>query len=116
MPLNAASLILEANTIRAVAVKMRLHSGDPGVAGTANQTTAPVQSVLWTAASGTGNWGLSASVNFTGVAPSGNCSWVSLWDTTNAVWYGNFPLTGDITANSAGEFTVTGMNFTGSAT
>jgi hypothetical protein len=42
---------------------------------------------------------------------------VSLWSAITAgTWYGNFALTGDQTANAAGEYTVTALNLNGSAT
>jgi hypothetical protein len=41
-----------------------------------------------------------------------------LWSQVAAggTWYGNFQLTGDQTANAAGQYTVTALNLTGSAT
>jgi hypothetical protein len=114
--LNDVAMVLAANALRAAMTKMRLHAGDPGAAGTSNPTTSTVQSVTWSAATSNGDFGLSAAVNFTGVAANGATQWVSLWDTANTTWYGNFQLTGDQTANAAGEYSVTALNLNGSAT
>lgn len=116
MALNNAAMVIAANALRTAMAKMRLHSGDPGVAGTSNETSATAQAVTWSAATSDGDFGLSAAVNFTGVAANGACQYVSLWDTTNATWYGNFQLSGDQTANAAGEYSVTALNLNGSAT
>jgi hypothetical protein len=112
---NDAAMVIAANALRAAAVKMRLHAGDPGAAGTSNPTTSTVQSCSWSAATSNGDFGLSASVAFTGVASNGAAQWVSLWDTANTTWYGNFQLSGDQTANAAGEYTVTALTINGSS-
>lgn len=117
MALNNAAMVVGANAIRAAITHMQLHSGDPGAAGTANVTSAARQPVTWGAATGPGTFGLSAAVAFTGVAANGAATYVSLWSAvTGGTWYGNFVLTGDQTANAAGEYTVTALNLTGSAT
>lgn len=118
MALNNAAMVVAANALRAAMTHMQLHSGDPGVAGTSNVTTAARQPVTWTAATADGDFGLNAAVNFTGVAASGATQYVSLWSQLAAggTWYGNFVLTGDQTANAAGEYTVTALNLNGSAT
>lgn len=113
--LNNPAMVIGANAIRAAATKMRLHAGDPGAAGTSNPTTSTVQPATWGAATGAGTFALSGTVSFTGVAANGATQWVSLWDTANTTWYGNFQLTGDQTANAAGEYNVTGLTITGSA-
>lgn len=117
MALNNTAMVVAANALRSAMTHMQLHSGDPGAAGTANVTSAARQAVTWSAATADGDFGLSASVNFTGVAASGATQYVSLWSAaTNGTHYGNFQLTGDQTANAAGEYTVTALNLNGSAT
>lgn len=118
MPWNNAMMVISANAQRAAATHMQLHSGDPGVAGTSNVTSAARQPVSWSAATNDGDYGLSAPVNFTGVAANGAATYVSFWSQLAAggTWYGNFPLTGDATANAAGEYTVNSVNLNGSAT
>lgn len=116
MALNNAAMVVAADALRGALGKMRLHSGDPGAAGTSNETTATAQSVSWSAATNDGDFGLSATINFTGVAANGACQYVSLWNSANTTWYGNFQLSGDQTANAAGEYSVTALNLNGSAT
>lgn len=118
MPLFDTAMVVAANAQRAVMTHMQLHSGDPGSAGTANVTTAARQPVTWSAATADGDYGLAASVSFTGVAASGATTWVSLWSQLAAggTCYGKFQLTGDQTANAAGEYTVTALNLNGSST
>lgn len=118
MALNNAALVVAADALQAVLLAMQLHSGDPGAAGTANVTSAARQAIGWGAPSGPGSFGLSASVVFSGVAANGAAQYVSLWDQVAAggTWYGNFALSGDQTANAAGQYSVTALNLTGSAT
>jgi hypothetical protein len=118
MALNNAAMVVAANALQGVLVAMQLHSGDPGAAGTANTTSAARQAISWGAPTGPGTFGLSASINFTGVAANGAATYISLWSQVAAggTWYGNFQLTGDQTANAAGQYTVTALNLTGSAT
>jgi hypothetical protein len=116
MALNNPAMVLAANALRGAMTYMQLHSADPGVSGTSNVTSAARQAITWSAASADGDFGLSAAVNFTGVAASGAATYVSLWSAvTSGTWYGNFALTGDATANAAGEYTVTSLNLNGSA-
>jgi hypothetical protein len=117
MPFNNALMVLSANAQRAAMTHMQLHTGDPGAAGTANVTSAARQAVTWSAATSDGDYGLASAVNFTGVAANGAATWVSLWSAiTSGTTYGNFALSGDATANAAGEYTVTALNLNGSAT
>jgi len=118
MALNNAAMVVAANALQGVLVGMQLHSGDPGAAGTSNTTSAGRQAISWAAPTGAGSFGLASSVAFSGVAANGACTYISLWSTstTGGTWYGNFQLSGDQTANAAGQYTVTALNLTGSAT
>ena len=117
MPLNNAAMVVAANALRSAITHMQLHSGDPGASGTSNVTSAERQAVSWAAATSDGDFGLSAPVNFTGVAASGAATYVSLWSASSGgTWYGNFALSGDATANAAGEYSVTALNLNGSST
>lgn len=117
MPLNNPAMVIAANALRSAITHVQLHSGDPGVAGTSAVTTAARQPVTWSAATADGDFGLSSALNFTGVAANGAATWVSAWSAiTTGTWYGNFALTGDATANSAGEYTLTALNLNGSST
>jgi hypothetical protein len=118
MALSNAAMVVAANALRGAMTHMQLHSGDPGAAGTSNVTAAARQPVTWAAATADGDFGLASAVNFTGVAANGATQYVSLWSQLAAggTWYGNFQLTGDQTANAAGEYTVNALNLNGSAT
>ena len=116
MPLNNPAMVVAANALRAAITHAQLHSGDPGGSGTSNVTTAARQAITWGAATSDGDFALASPLNFTGVAANGGATYVSLWSAlTGGTWYGNFPLTGDATANSSGEYTVTTLSLNGSA-
>lgn len=115
MALNNTVMCIAADAIRAAVTKLHLHSGDPGGSGTSNRNAAGTQSVTWSAATADGDFGLSTAVNFTGVAANGACTYVSLWNTAENVWYGNYALSGDQTANAAGEYSLTALNINGGA-
>lgn len=114
MALNDTALNLMADALRGAALYVSLHSADPGATGT-SETTAGRQSATWTAAS-TGDFSLSAALNFTGGTASGACTHVGLWSASTAgTFYGGFALTGDQTFNAAGEYTVSSLTINGAA-
>ena len=110
--LTAAGIQVGAAAIAADITKARLHTADPSAsAGTTNLTTAADKTVTCTA---TGGVVTVPSTAFTGGAASGPCTHVSLWSGTT--YRAAYALTGDQTFNAAGEYTVTGVTITGSAT
>ena len=114
MALNTAALQLGGAAIAAGITYLSLHSADPGVAGTSNVTTAARKAATLTSTNG--NIALGSSVAFTGGAANGAVAFVGLWSAaTGGTYYGSVALTGDATFNSAGEYTVTALNFNGSA-
>jgi len=116
MPFFDAAMVLAANAVRGAVTHLQLHSGAPGTAGTTNVTTAARRPVTWSAATADGDFGLSATVAFTGGAASGACTYVTLWSAlTGGTCYGSFALTGDATFNAAGEYNLTALNINGSA-
>lgn len=116
MPLNNAAMIIGANAIRGVISHLQAHSADPGAAGTTAALGAR-QPVTHSAATADGDWGLASAVNFTGLGAGVAVTYVSAWSAlTGGTWYGNYALTGDTTANSAGEYQLTALNFNGSST
>lgn len=114
MPLNNTALNVEADALRAVATHLSLHTADPGTTGTSESTAGRV-AAAWPAAS---NGDLTVSnKNFTGGAASGPCTWVGLWSASTAgTFYGGFQLTGDVTFNAAGQYTLTSLTIDGSST
>jgi hypothetical protein len=110
-------MVVAANALRTAVTHLQLHSGDPGAAGTSNVTTAARQAVTWSSVTGDGDFGLSGNIAFTGVAANGGATWVSGWSASSSgTFYGRWQLTGDATANAAGEYTVTALTLNGSST
>lgn len=101
MPLNTSELQIAAAAMAADINSMSLHSGNPGANGTANETTAARQTIACTATGGNLTVPQAA---FTGVAANGPVTYLGLWNGTN--FRGAFALTGDQSANAAGQYTV----------
>lgn len=88
--------------------RIRLHSGDPGAAGTSN-TLGTLTACTFAAASN-GERVLSAQVDFTGLTANQSVTWFSVWDNNGGdpVFLGRGQITsGDVQANAAGEFSLT---------
>lgn len=118
MPLSDAAMVLGANAIRSGLGGMQLHTGNPGAGGAANKSNAPMVAPSWTVVTGDGDFGLAAPVAFTGATPNGPITWVSLWSNASGsgTWYGNFALSGDLTADATGGYTVSALPLNGSST
>lgn len=103
MPLDAIALHGEAQFLIDNVRLMRLHSADPG-AGNDNATSAGDQAITFV---DDGNGNLSVTdIPFTGGAPNGPATWVSLWNADGTVRYGKAQVTGDPAFNAAGEYTL----------
>lgn len=110
---NDAGGVVAANAIDAAITHMQLHSADPGALG----TNAP----LGTRVAVNGSVDADSDITWTNIAFSGlsanqAVSWVSYWGSagtgnpaTGGTNYGKAALTGDTTANSAGEYVVTSV-------
>lgn len=110
--LTTAGIQVGAAAIAADITKIRLHTADPSAGtGTTFLTTAADKTVTCTSSGGVVTV---PSAAFTGGAASGACTHVSVWSGTT--YRGAYALTGDTTFNAAGEYTVTGITITGSAT
>ncbi len=100
---TAKNLMLDALTANLISV----HTGDPGSAGANNEVTgggyARVAAVFNAAASGQRL--LNADVEFSGPANE-DATYIGVWNSTGPVFLGRTALTGDITFNSLGEFTI----------
>jgi hypothetical protein len=113
---NDAAMVVAANALRGAATHAQLHSAAAGGSGTSNVTTAGRVAVTWSAATGTGDFGLASALNFTGGAALGAVYSVTLWSaSTSGTFYGEFITSGDLTFNAAGEYKVTELNLDGSA-
>jgi hypothetical protein len=99
---TAINLALDAITVD----RIRLHSGDPGAAGTANTLGAGLSAATFSAASG-GERLLATDVTVTGLTGLQTVTHFSLWLNSGTVFRGGFEITsGDTEANSAGEYTL----------
>lgn len=87
------------NTSLAVAqVYVKLHTGDPGEAGTSNAATETTRKAASFGASSSGVCTSDADISWTSVAGSETYSYVSLWDASTA---GNCLGSGALTASVA---------------
>ncbi|MFV8173803.1 hypothetical protein [Mycolicibacterium peregrinum] len=112
-----AAMALGANAIRSALGGAQLHTANPGAGGAASKSSAAMVVPSWTVVSGPGNFGLATPMAFSGATPNGPITWVSLWSSTGpgAIWYGNYQLSGDLTADSSGNYTVNELDLTGSS-
>lgn len=116
MALNDALLNIGASAMQAAATHGALYTAAPNAAGTTNLTTAGRQALTWETAAN-GDMVITADAAFTGGAASGACTVLGLWSAgSGGTFYGYLPLTGDATFNAAGEYTMTGVTVTGTAT
>ena len=113
MALNDTLLNVGANAMAAVATHLSLHSATPNGSGS-NETSAARVAASWPSASA-GDLTVSNKA-FTGGASSGAVTHVGFWSASSAgTFYGYVPLTGDATFNASGEYTVTSVTLTGTA-
>lgn len=113
MALSDAALVVGANAIDGVINYMGLHSGARGASGTTNAVGTRVAVNGSVDADGDITW---TGVAFTGLNANQAVAEVSYWSAaTNGTYYGGATLTGDATANSAGEYTVTSVTETSTA-
>lgn len=114
--LNDTLLNIGATAMQNAATHAGLFTAEPNATGTTNVATSARQPITWETAAN-GDMVVTADANFTGGAASGPCTHVGLWSALSAgIFYGYFALTGDQTFNAAGEYTLTGITVTGSAT
>lgn len=119
MALNDAALVLAANAVDTAITHMQLHSGARGAAGTTNALGTRVAVNGTVDADGDITW---TGVAFTGLAANQTVAEVSYWNgagtgtpASGGTYYGGATLTGDGSANSAGEYTVTSVTETSTA-
>jgi hypothetical protein len=120
MALNDPALVVGATAIKNVITHMQLHSASPGAAGTTSPLGTRVASTGTVDGDGDISW---ANVAFTGLTANQAVTHVSYWagagtgnPATGGTFYGSAALTGDTTANAAGEYTVTLITETSTAT
>lgn len=115
MPLDDATLLLMGNALDAAITHMRLHSADPGSGETSSLGSGRVACAFTSDADG--DLTLDAAVDFTGLGAGATVAYVTLWSASSAgTRRGKFAITGDGTANAAGEYQVTALTITGTST
>lgn len=113
--LNDTLLNIGAQAMMNAAGYASLHTATPNSSGS-NASAAARQAISWDAAAN-GDMILTTDKSFTGGTASGPCVAVGLWSAVTAgVFYGYLLLTGDQTFNAAGEYTLTGITISGTAT
>jgi hypothetical protein len=111
MALNDAALVLAANAVDTAITHMQLHSSGTNPAANAVGSRVAVNGSV--DADGDITWN---TVAFTGLTANQAVASVSYWSASSSgTAYGISTLTGDATANSAGEYTVTSVTETSSA-
>jgi hypothetical protein len=115
--LNDTLLNIGNAAMQTAATHAGLFTAEPNSTGTTNVAASARQAITWVTAAN-GDLVITADMAFTGGAASGACTHVGLWSqlATGGTFYGYFALTGDTTFNAAGEYTVTGVTITGTAT
>ncbi len=112
MALNDAALVVGATAIKNAITHLQLHSS--GTNPAANAVGSRVASTGSVDADGDISW---TNVAFTGLSANQAVASVSYWSASSGgTAYGITTLTGDATANSAGEYTVTSVTETSTAT
>lgn len=84
--------------------RIRLHSGDPGGAGTDNALGGGLSAATFDAAS-SGERPLNADVTVTGLTPAQSVTHFSVWLNSGTVFKGGFPITaGAVNADGSGQY------------
>ena len=87
--------------------RVSLHSGDPGTTG-ANYISAGGKQAATFNAAASGERLLNADVAFTGLGAGASVTHFGVWLAAGDVYKAGSSLTGDVTANAAGEYTLKG--------
>jgi hypothetical protein len=114
---NYAELAL-LNTLRntsfaVTAVYLKLHTGDPGEAGTSNAATEATRKAVSFSAASSGSMTSSATVEWTNVSTTETYSHWSLWDAStsgNCLWSGALASSAAVTAGDT--FQITSLTLT----
>lgn len=113
MALSDAALTVGATAIKNAITHMQLHSAAPGAAGTTAAVGTRVASTGAVDADGDITW---TNIAFTGLTANQPVAYVSYWSASTAgTFHGSAALSGDTTANAAGEYTVTSITETSTA-
>lgn len=113
MALNDAALVVAANAINTAIGFLQLHSAAPNATYTTNAVGSRVASTGTVDADGDITW---STVSFSGLPASSPVTHVSYWPTaTGGTSYGGSALTGDLSANASGSYTISSITETSTA-
>lgn len=105
----AFSLIARQQALDAITVdRVSLHDGDPGTTGENYISDGGKQAATFGAATAGGERLLSGDIAFTGLATNASVTHFGVWLAAGDVFKCGESLTGDSTANAAGEYTLKG--------
>ena len=105
--LNDAAVVLAANAVDAAITHLQLYSAATNAGGTTNAVGARVAVNGSVDADGDITW---SNVAFTGLAANQAVHSVGYWSASSSgTFYGSTVLSGDATANAAGEYTVVSL-------
>lgn len=114
MPLNDTLLNIGNAAMQSAATHLAIHTAQPNASGS-NPAASARQPITWVTAAN-GDMIATVDLAFTGGAASGAATHVGFWSAlTGGTFYGWLPLTGDQTFNAAGEYLVTDITITGTA-
>jgi len=105
-----------ATSFSVATVYIKLHTGDPGSAGTSNAATETTRKSVSFANASAGSMASDADITWTNIAGSQDATHFTAWDASTS---GNFLFSGTITANAytAGDtYTISSGNLTTSLT
>lgn len=104
---------LRGTSYSAAATYLKLHTGDPGEAGTSNAATETARKSVSFSAASSGSMSSSATVEWTNVAATETYSHWSLWDNStsgNCLWTGALASSAAVTAGDT--FQITSLTLT----
>lgn len=114
MPLTDATLNSLGTSLAGLITHISLHSADPGATGTSEVGTR--QAVSWSV-DADGDLTMTGGTRaFTGLTANQAIHSVGYWSaSTGGTFRGSNPVSGDTTANSAGEYNVTAITINGTS-
>lgn len=113
--LNDTILNIGVTAMQGAISHLSIHTALPNASGS-NESTAARVAAGWGAAAN-GDFATLTNKAFTGGAASGPATYVGFWSAASGgTFYGYQQLTGDQTFNAAGQYTITSLAITGTAT
>lgn len=113
MTLADATLTIGATAMRDAITHFQLHSAAPGATGATAAVGTRVANTGAVDGDGDITW---STINFAGLTANQAVTHVTAWSaSTGGTYRGQWALSGDLSANAAGDYTVTSITETGTA-